>query len=442
MTDEPAIRPIAGPLRGPPARPPADKSISHRAALVGAMASEPVRIRNYLDAADTSSTLAAVRALGAIVERRRDELVIRGCGLRNARPPDRRIDVGNAGHADAAAARAGSPFQPGASFTLDGDESIRRRPVDRIAEPLRAMGARIEAREGRFPPFTVHGAPLHRHRVRAARGKRPGQVVRAARRARDRRHDGRSSRCRPATTPSGCSLRAGAPVHASAAAAAASARRSATSTSSSSTRSTVPGDPSSAAFLIAAGVLVPGSRPVLEASASTGRGPGFLRIARADGRDRARRPRAGRRVRRRRSRSPTSTSRTGRSRRTTVEPDEVPLAIDELPLVALLGCFAEGETVVRGAGELRVKESDRIATVVDGLRGLGADDRGDARRLRRARHRRPARRRASTPTATTGWRCSGRSPGWRRGRASRSWAWTPPPSPTRGFADDLARLLA
>jgi 3-phosphoshikimate 1-carboxyvinyltransferase len=86
----------SGPLRGA-ARPPADKSISHRAALIGAMASEPVRIRNYLDAADTNSTLQAVRSLGAIVEERADELVIRGCGLRNAQPVTGGIYVGNAG---------------------------------------------------------------------------------------------------------------------------------------------------------------------------------------------------------------------------------------------------------------------------------------------------------------------------------------------------------
>ena len=82
----------------------------------------------------------------------------------------------------------------------------------------------------------------------------------------------------------------------------------------------------------------------------------------------------------------------------------MPLAIDELPLVALLGCFAEGETVVRGAQELRVKESDRIAGVVEGLRGLGAEIEATERRLRRARHRRPARRARSTRTATTAWR--------------------------------------
>ena len=91
--------------------------------------------------------------------------------------------------------------------------------------------------------------------------------------------------------------------------------------------------------------------------------------------------------------------------------EDVPAAIDELPLVALLGCFAEGETVVSGAAELRHKESDRIAAVVEGLTRAGRRDRGDRRRLHRAGHRRPARRHASTPAATTAWRCSARSPG-------------------------------
>ena len=136
----------------------------------------------------------------------------------------------------------------------------------------------------------------------------------------------------------------------------------------------VPGDPSSAAFLIAAGVLVPGSQPAARARRRpTGRGPGSCGSSSGWGRSCSAdiepvgafdAERAGRRPRR-----PSA----GRCEATTVEADEVPLAIDELPLVALLGCFAEGETVVRGAAELRVKESDRIATVVDGLRGLGAD---------------------------------------------------------------------
>jgi 3-phosphoshikimate 1-carboxyvinyltransferase len=134
----------------------------------------------------------------------------------------------------------------------------------------------------------------------------------------------------------------------------------------------VPGDLSSAAFLIAAGVLVPGSRLVLSGVGVNWTRAGFLAIAQRMGAvvvgdlEEPGAFGAGEPV------CDLDVS-YGPIEGTTVDADEVPLAIDELPLVALLGCFAEGETVVRGAGELRVKESDRIATVVDGLRGLGAD---------------------------------------------------------------------
>src|SRR5277367_7123855 len=138
---------------------PADKSLSHRAALLGAMASEPVRIENYLHAADTDSTLEAVRALGALVEIREDEVVIRGTGLREAHEPDGPIDVGNAGTL-LRLLPGWLAAQEGCSFTLDGDESIRRRPVDRIVEPLRQMGAELEARDGRFAPLRIHGTRL------------------------------------------------------------------------------------------------------------------------------------------------------------------------------------------------------------------------------------------------------------------------------------------
>jgi 3-phosphoshikimate 1-carboxyvinyltransferase len=148
----------SGPLRGT-LRVPPDKSISHRAAIIAAMAPEPVRIGNYLNAADTRSTLSAIRQLGGIVEERPDELVVRGVGLRHAQLPAERIDVGNAGTL-MRLLPGWLAVQQEKVFKLDGDESIRRRPVDRIAEPLELMGARIEAREGRFPPFTVAGAPL------------------------------------------------------------------------------------------------------------------------------------------------------------------------------------------------------------------------------------------------------------------------------------------
>src|SRR5204863_1261939 len=123
------------------------------------MASEPVRVTNFLDAADTNSTVEAVRSLGALVETRPDDLLIRGVGLRDAAVPAEPIDVGNAGTL-LRLLPGWLAFQDGRAYTLDGDVSIRRRPVDRIAEPLGQMGARIEAREGRFAPFTVHGQAL------------------------------------------------------------------------------------------------------------------------------------------------------------------------------------------------------------------------------------------------------------------------------------------
>jgi len=350
-------------------RAPADKSISHRAALLGAMASEPVRIENYLHAADTTSTLQAVRALGALVEIRDGDRIIRGTGLREAREPDGPIDVGNAGTL-MRLLPGWLAAQEGRSFTLDGDESIRRRPVDRIVAPLARMGGRIDTRQNRFPPLTIHGAALHgidyELPVPSAQVK---SCVLLAGLVTERTTVIEPVACRDHTER--MLLRAGAPV-----------RRS--SRGEDGIRTTVaacdeleleslevPGDISSAAFLIAAGVLVAGSRLVLERVGVNWTRAGFLQILarmgaivlgelepeRAFGPD-----------------EPVSDLDicAGPILGTTVGADEVPLAIDELPLVALLGCFAEGETVVRGAAELRVKESDRIATVVEGLRGLGA----------------------------------------------------------------------
>ncbi|MGN6189407.1 MAG: 3-phosphoshikimate 1-carboxyvinyltransferase, partial [Conexibacter sp.] len=156
MRFDPAARGLAGSLRVP-----ADKSISHRAALLGAMSSGTVRVRNYLHAADTDSTLAAVQRLGARVEQSGTPgaFTLHGVGLRGAREVDGPIDVGNAGTL-MRLLPGWLAGQPARWWTLDGDDSIRRRPVDRIAAPLGLMGARIDAREGRFPPFTVHGADL------------------------------------------------------------------------------------------------------------------------------------------------------------------------------------------------------------------------------------------------------------------------------------------
>jgi 3-phosphoshikimate 1-carboxyvinyltransferase len=346
--------------------PPTDKSLSHRAAILGAMATRPVRVRGYLEAADTLSTLAAVQQLGARVERAGDELVITGVGLRAAAAPDGPIDVGNAGTL-MRLLPGWLAVQEGRSFTLDGDASIRRRPVDRIAEPLRRMGAGVQATDDRLPPFTVTGARLSAmtYEMPVASGQVKSCVLLAGLGA-----DGATTVIEPAPSRDHTERML--------AAAGVEVRRDGRHITVNGVDAleldelVVPGDPSSAAFPLAAALIVPGSRVVVRGVGVNWTRSGFVRIAQRMGADI-----------RGALEAPSAEISTiepisdlevtaGPLTGTTVEPDEVPLAIDELPLVALLGCFAEGETAVRGAHELRLKESDRIATVVDGLRGLGA----------------------------------------------------------------------
>jgi 3-phosphoshikimate 1-carboxyvinyltransferase len=356
----------SGPLKGT-LRAPGDKSLSHRAALLGAMCADPVHVTGYLDAADTRSTLQAVRALGALVEEGAPgTLTIRGPGLRAA--ADAAVDVGNAGTL-MRLLPGWLAGQPGGAWTVDGDDSIRRRPVDRIAAPLAAMGARIEAREGRFAPFTVHGAPLTgiEYPLPMASAQVKSCVLLAGLLA-----TGATAVIEPAPSRDHTErllARAGARISRD------GARVEVVAQDELELGSIhVPGDPSSAAFLVAAAVLVRGSRIVVTDMNANWTRTGFVRIAQRMGAivlGDLEPPRPGEIV----PSEPVCELDVafGPLVGTAVEPAEVPLAIDELPLVALLGVFAEGETVVRGAGELRVKETDRIATVVDGLRGLGAE---------------------------------------------------------------------
>ncbi len=361
MRFEPS-RGLSGQLRAP-----GDKSVSHRAALLGAMASEPVRIVDYLHAADTTSTLQAVRALGALVEVREGEVVIRGTGLRDVREPDGPIDVGNAGTL-MRLLPGWLAAQEGRSFTLDGDASIRRRPVDRIAVPLRQMGAELDLTGERFPPLTVRGARLRAisYELPVPSAQVKSCVLLAALAADGATTVGEPERSRDHTER--MLLRAGVNVH----------RHGRHVTVANVDELIldgvrVPGDQSSAAFMVAAGILVPGSRLLIGEVGANWTRCAFLRIVR-----RMRGIVLGDLEEETGELSPHEPVTDldvahGALEATVVEPEEAPLAIDELPLVALLGCFAEGETIVRGAQELRVKESDRIAGVVEGLRGLGAE---------------------------------------------------------------------
>jgi 3-phosphoshikimate 1-carboxyvinyltransferase len=370
----------SGPLRGRFVPPP-DKSISHRAALFAAMTDEPVTIRNYLGAEDTLSTLDAIRALGAGVELEpatagggRDQtcegltVLVRGVGLGTAAPTTGGLlDVGNAGTL-LRILPGWLAGQPGGEWTLDGDESIRRRPIDRIVDPLRLMGADVDAREGRFTPLVVRGAPLSgiEYELPVASAQVKSCLLIAGLMA-----EGETTLIEPARSRDH--------TERILARARASLRRDGPTLTVAPTDELelddviVPGDPSSAAFLATAALLVPGSRIVIDRVALNWTRTAFFRIVERMGgvvvgaleEPSEATP----------DEEPVGEIDVAQAalEGTTVEAAEVPLAIDELPLVALLGCFAEGETVVRGARELRVKESDRIAGVVDGLRGLGAD---------------------------------------------------------------------
>jgi 3-phosphoshikimate 1-carboxyvinyltransferase len=374
----------AGRLRGE-VTPPADKSISHRAALIGAMCDEPLTVRNFLDAADTRSTLHAVLSLGAGVDEREGELVIRGAGLHGAfEPTNGTLDVGNAGTL-MRLLPGWLAGQAGGRWTLDGDASIRRRPVGRIVEPLRAMGAQVDAFEDRLPPLTVRGgAPLKgvEHHMATASAQVKTCLVFAGLMA-----SGETRITEPGPSRDHTErmlARAHAPVERDGLTV-----RVRPTDELELDEVVVPGDPSSAAFLVAAATIIPGSRVTLRDVGLNWTRNGFLRIAERMGAvivgDFEQPPpeaaRAGGGVPPEGGIRPSPDSEPAGDvdvssaplEATTVEPEEVPLSVDELTLVALLGCFAEGETVVRGAHELRVKESDRIAGVVDGLRGLGAD---------------------------------------------------------------------
>ena len=356
----------SGPLRGT-LTPPPDKSISHRAALLGAMCEDPVTVRNFLRADDTDSTLTAIQSLGAGVDETGEELVIRGVGLHTAfETTGGLLHVGNAGTL-LRMLPGWLAGQPGGLWTLDGDASIRSRPVDRVAEPLRLMGATVDARDGRLPPLTIHGAELLGidYELPVASAQVKSCVLIAGLLA-----EGQTTVTEPYPSRDHTErilARARVPFERD------GPRARVSEVDELELEDvTVPGDPSSAAFFIAAACLVPRSRIVISDVALNWTRTGFLRIVERMGAVVLADPEDLGTVADHEPVGEIDVA-AGPLEATTVEPEEVPLAIDELPLVALLGCFADGETVVKGAAELRVKESNRVTGVVEGLRALGAD---------------------------------------------------------------------
>jgi len=369
----------AGPLRGSLRAPP-DKSISHRAALLAGFGAGTTKLTRYLDSADTRSTLGAVEALGARVDVLGTDdgaltVEIEGFGLRGASEPaaGRSIGVGNAGTLIRllAGLLAG---QQGRRFTLDGDESIRRRPMGRVTEPLALMGASVDASAGGVAPIMIGGSALRGidYSLPVASAQVKSCLLLAGLLA-----EGPTNLREPAETrdhtermlrASGVRVRSERDVGLPAAATPGTVGVDPVVALELPDMS-IPGDPSSAAFHLVAALITPRSDARISGVGLNPTRIGLLGILNRMGAiievdEDA--PEAG---------EPLGTlrARAGSLRGTRVEPAEVALAIDELPLVGLLGCFAEGETIVRGAAELRHKESDRIGSVVAALRAMGGE---------------------------------------------------------------------
>ena len=359
---------------------PGDKSISHRAALLGALAAGETRISRFSTAFDCAATLRCLGELGLDVRRVGEEVVIQGGGPSGMTAPRAVLDAGNSGSTVRMLAGlvAGRPFRT----VLDGDDSLRRRPMERVAAPLRTLGAGVTTTGGRAP-VTIDGGPLRGRRLdlEVASAQVKTALLLAGLQA-----EGKTTVREPA--PSRDHTERLLPLFGAA------VWRDGLSVSVDGGQAlrgaalTVPGDVSSAAFLVVAALIRPGSEVRIDDVLLNPRRTAFLDVLRAMGA----------------SLETTTASDAAESvgsivarssdlRGTTIEADAVPALIDELPVLAVAATQAEGALTVAGAEELRTKESDRIAALCEGLRLLGAvvEERPDGFVVRGGRPLRGAR---------------------------------------------------
>ena len=341
---------------------PGDKSISHRAVMFGALAQGTTRITHFLEGADCLSTISCFQAMGIHIQKNKDEVLVEGKGLHGLQAPLDILDVGNSG----TTTRLISGILAGQDFTsrLTGDASICQRPMGRIITPLSLMGAQITSQnQNGCAPLTIQGGHLHRihYQSPVASAQVKSCVLLAGMYA-----DAPTSVTEPVLSRNHTELMLnyfGAQV-----------------TSKGTTASilpqpdlkardiTVPGDISSAAYFIAAGLLVPGSEILL---CNVGINPtrdGLLRVCQAMGGDITL-------LNVRNDGEPTADLliRSSSLHGTEIKGEIIPTLIDEIPMIAVMAAFAEGTTVIRDAAELKVKESDRIQVMTDNLTRMGAD---------------------------------------------------------------------
>jgi 3-phosphoshikimate 1-carboxyvinyltransferase len=342
---------------------PGDKSISHRALLFGAISDGETHVRGWGRSGDTESTLGAVRALGVDVEELGpDELIVHGVGLRGLQSAS--IECNNAG--TLARLIVGLlAFQDG-TFTLTGDESLSARPMERVAEPLRRMGAQVETTDGHLP-LTITGGKLEAidYELPVASAQIKSAVLLAGLGA-----EGRTTVIEPEPTRDHTELMlraAGVTV---------TTRPQSVSIDPPERLSLgsvdVPGDFSSAAPFIVAATLIPESRITIHDINLNPRRTGLLDVLERMG------GRVGILTRRKIGAEQVGDIevRSAELTATTIKSDEVPRLVDELPLFGLLAAHAHGESWVYGAAELRHKETDRIEALVDALRAIGVRAKG------------------------------------------------------------------
>ncbi len=367
------VRPLRGRLRVP-----GDKSISHRALLFAALAHGESRITHLATGADVAATRRALERLGVRVRAGEGVATVLGRGIESWREPDDVVDCDNSGTAIRVltGALAGRDFVT----VLTGDASLRARPMARVVRPLRAMGARIDGREGGTrAPLVVRGGALHgmQHELAVASAQVKSALVLAGLQASgttevrspalSRDHTERMLAALGAPVEWDGTLvgvRAGAP---------------------SPFELDVPGDPSSAAFFVVAATITPGSEVVIEDVSLNPTRLGFVDVLRRMGADidvvatgeRCGEPAGELRVR------------TAPLTATTIGGDEIPNVQDEVPALAIAAAFADGVTEINDAAELTVKESNRIGTLQQELSqlGIGVESRADALSIRGGRPR-------------------------------------------------------
>lgn len=343
-------------------RVPGDKSISHRSLILPSLADGESRIRGILDSEDVRATAEALRSLGAAIPPLASEMRVKGAGLRGLRPPRSALDCRNSGTTTRllAGVVAAHPF----SARFEGDASLSKRPMKRIAEPLTYMGAQFDFEHGDGLPMTVHGVELRSidwdtrassAQVKSAillAGLVSGVEVRVTEKSPSRDHTERMLRAMGADVETDANRVCLSP-----------ARRLAP------IEIDVPADPSSAAFFVALASLAVGGELTLTDVCLNPTRTGFLEAM----------TRMGAQIDRTASASSggeeIGSLRVGPSRLRSIRITEgdVPALIDELPLLACVAAGAGVELEITGAAELRVKESDRINAVVQNLRAVGAD---------------------------------------------------------------------